>query len=34
MNPTSVYAYLDGNDKDLQKATGLFPGPRRAPRGP
>src|SRR5258705_12065357 len=27
MNPTSVYAYLDGNDKDLQKVTGLFPVP-------
>ena len=27
MNPTSVYAYLDGNDKDLQKVTGIFPVP-------
>jgi multiple sugar transport system substrate-binding protein len=32
MNPTSVYAYLDGNDKDLQKATGLFPVPA-GPKG-
>ena len=32
MNPSSIYAYLDGNDKDLQKVTGLFPVPRR-PRG-
>ena len=27
MNPSSIYAYLDGNDKDLQKVTGLFPVP-------
>src|SRR5215475_8892189 len=27
MNPTSVYAYLDGNDKDLQQVTGLYPVP-------
>ena len=32
MNPTSVYAYLDGNDKDLQKVTGLFPVPA-GPKG-
>jgi len=32
MNPSSIYAYLDGNDKDLQKATGLFPVPA-GPRG-
>jgi multiple sugar transport system substrate-binding protein len=32
MNPTSVYAYLDGNDKDLQRATGLFPVPA-GPKG-
>lgn len=32
MNPTSIYAYLDGNDKDLQKATGLFPVPA-GPKG-
>jgi multiple sugar transport system substrate-binding protein len=32
MNPTSVYAYLDGNDKDLQQATGLFPVPA-GPKG-
>jgi len=33
MNPTSIYAYLDGNDKDLQKVTGLMPV-RPAPRAP
>jgi multiple sugar transport system substrate-binding protein len=32
MNPSSIYAYLDGNDKDLQKATGLFPVPA-GPKG-
>ncbi len=32
MNPTSVYAYLDGNDKDLQKVTGIFPVPA-GPKG-
>src|SRR5262249_26667479 len=32
MNPTSIYAYLDGNDKDLQKVTGLFPVPA-GPKG-
>lgn len=32
MNPSSIYAYLDGNDKDLQKVTGLFPVPA-GPKG-
>jgi multiple sugar transport system substrate-binding protein len=32
MNPTSIYAYLDGSDKDLQKVTGLFPVPA-GPKG-
>ncbi len=32
MNPASIYAYLDGNDKDLQKVTGLFPVPA-GPKG-
>src|SRR2546428_308292 len=32
MNPTSIYAYLDGNDKDLQKVTGLMPVPA-GPKG-
>jgi multiple sugar transport system substrate-binding protein len=32
MNPTSIYAYLDGNDKDLQKVTGLYPVPA-GPKG-
>jgi multiple sugar transport system substrate-binding protein len=32
MNPTSVYAYLDGNDKDLQKVTGIYPVPA-GPKG-
>ncbi len=33
MNPSSIYAYLDGNDKDLQMVTGSsrFPPGRRAP---
>ena len=32
MNPSSIYAYLDGNDKDLQKVTGLYPVPA-GPKG-
>ena len=32
MNPSSIYAYLDSNDKDLQKKTGLFPVPA-GPKG-
>src|SRR5499433_274220 len=32
MNPSSIYAYLDSNDKDLQKVTGLFPVPA-GPKG-
>jgi multiple sugar transport system substrate-binding protein len=32
MNPSSIYAYLDGNDQDLKKRTGLFPVPA-GPRG-
>ena len=32
MNPSSIYAYLNGNDQDLQKVTGLFPVPA-GPKG-
>ena len=32
MNPTSIYAYLNQSDKDLQKKTGLFPVPA-GPKG-
>jgi multiple sugar transport system substrate-binding protein len=32
MNPTSIYAYLNQSDQDLQKATGLFPVPA-GPKG-
>jgi multiple sugar transport system substrate-binding protein len=32
MNPSSIYAYLDSNDRDLQKVTGLFPVPA-GPKG-